>query len=109
MYETLENTYYYYFYNNKHEISQSFFNTENENENEINKVIKEVENEIKMEKEIKDLEKRYTNLCEFMKEEYDDEENNNNNNKSNNDGAIKLSVKKDEFKKKKVKYDEKTT
>ena len=89
MYETIENIYYYYF-ENKYEIPRQIsLNRNYENENEINKVLKEVENEIKMDKEIKELEKRYNNLCEFMNDE-DDE----NNNKSNNDGALKLSVKK---------------
>lgn len=85
---------YYYYFENKYEKSFQFsLNRNCENENEINKVLKEVEDEIKMDKEIKELEKRYNNLCEFMKEEYDEnEDEDENNNKSNNDGALKLKV-----------------
>jgi len=91
MYDTIENMYYYYF-ENKYEIPRQIsLNSNYENENEINKVLKEVENEIKMDKEIKELEKRYNNLREFMN---DEDNENDNNNKSNNDGALKLSVKK---------------
>ena len=44
-------------------------------------------------KEIKELENRYIELCKFVNENKNiDDDNNNNNNKSNNDGALKLKV-----------------
>ena len=90
IYETIEDIYYYN--NNKYQTPLLFSLNSNlidENENEINKVIKDAEKEIKMDKEIKELENRYNNLCEFMKEEYNDNENQNN----NNEGALKIRVK----------------
>ena len=95
MYDTIEDMYYYLF-ENKYDCTQMqliFKNSTNENENEINKVIDEVRNEIRMDKEIKELENRYIELCKFVNENKNiDDDNNNNNNKSNNDGALKLKV-----------------
>ena len=95
MYDTIEDMYYYLF-GNRYDYTQMqliFKNSTNENENEINKVIDEVRNEIRMDKEIKELENRYIELCKFVNENKNiDDDNNNNNNKSNNDGALKLKV-----------------
>ena len=91
MYETIDNMYYYYFENKYEKSFQFSLNRNCENENEINKVLKEVEDEIKMDKEIKELEKRYNNLCEEYNDNEDDD-GDENNNKSNNDGALKLKV-----------------
>lgn len=95
IYDTIEDMYYYLF-GNRYDYTQMqliFKNSTNENENEINKVIDEVRNEIRMDKEIKELENRYIELCKFVNENKNiDDDNNNNNNKSNNDGALKIKV-----------------
>ena len=90
--------YFYDIYNEwyfKYYVSNSIINIQDTNEIEIIKLIKEVENEIRLDKEIKELEDRYINLCKSIKEEdNNDTDNNEDNNKSNNDGAIKLRNKK---------------
>ena len=85
-YETL-----YDIYNQWYYVSNSKINIQEINDVEIIKLIKEVENEIRIDKEIKELEDRYINLCKSIKEEDDNDRDNNN--KSNNDGAIKIKIK----------------
>jgi hypothetical protein len=85
-YETL-----YDIYNQWYYVSNSKINIQEINDVEIIKLIKEVENEIRIDKEIKELEDRYINLCKSIKEEDDNDRDNNN--KPNNDGAIKIKIK----------------
>ena len=89
-YETLYDVYNQLYYEYYITINFSKSNIQDTQEIEIVKLIKEVENEIRLDKEIKELEYRYNNLCD----EKEDDNNDDNNNKSNNDGAIKLINKK---------------
>lgn len=89
-YETLYDVYNQWYYEYYITINFSKSNIQDTHEIEIVKLIKEVENEIRLDKEIKELEYRYNNLCD----EKEDDNNDDNNNKSNNDGAIKLINKK---------------
>ena len=69
--------YFYDIYNEwyfEYYVSNSIINIQDTNEIEIIKLIKEVKNEIRLDKEIKELEDRYINLCKSIKEEDDYED-----------------------------------
>ena len=63
-YETLYDVYNQWYYEYYITINFSKSNIQDTHEIEIVKLIKEVENEIRLDKEIKELEYRYNNLCD---------------------------------------------
>lgn len=67
-------------------------------DDEINKLIEDTKKEIQIDKEIKDLEKRYEVLCKDVNKIYeqdnDNDNHNHNDNNNDNEGAIKIKNKK---------------